>query len=473
MHHILAIGIWENSINATVLFVTQVTLVGVSFTVLETLRSRVVLDNKVVPVNDPDSAVRTNFRHDRRGPFVVAGQQIRGTGRLVGRAVATQQEGSDQMTGRFAYEGSFVPPLHRERTSRIQSMTGCGGVATELIDLTDVLRDRTELPRICNGANIRRGPTTDLFVITIRNRHVGARVVIRGGPEYEPIFTEPQSPCVVVCRPDEFNVVDFRGIRVRQFETPEALPERITCLAVEFRRAVVVALHRPDPVVQTIAKIADAAMSITGTEPRHQHSLLIGLVITVGIFQVNRFGRVVNHRTAAINHDGGWNRKTFGEDRKLVGDMVTICIFTDANSVAVLAEFVGIVERFADPQTASFIPVHGDGLGEEVAFVRVSSQDHAFRHRIMLHRFFDAQRKLHRRLGCSLNTPLTTGRIVRNLRTDFDILKRLHILRQFRHLRRREGLRVLKRRNDRDVFAARPANTAFDEIWKAGIRPRA
>ena len=126
-------------------------------------------------------------------------------------------------------------------------------------------------------------------------------------------------------------------------------------------------------------------MSVTGAEACHKHRLLVRLVVSIGVLQIDCFGCVLDHRTAAVNHDGGWNRKTFGEDRELVSHVVAVGVFANSNTVAVLSEFVGIIERFADPQASAFVPVHCDRLGEEVAFVGVQSQSHSFRHRIVLH----------------------------------------------------------------------------------------
>ena len=173
--------------------------------------------------------------------------------------------------------------------------------------------------------------------------------MIRRRAEDESVFAETKSPGVVVGRTDKFNVGDFRGIRVRQFESPEALTERVRFLAIELRRAVVVTLHAPDPVVQTIAEVADTAVSVTGSEAGHQDSLLVRLVVSIGVLQIDCFGCVLDHRTAAINHNRGWDRKTFGEDCELVGNVVAVSIFADSNTVAVLTELIRIVERFADP----------------------------------------------------------------------------------------------------------------------------
>ena len=121
-------------------------------------------------------------------------------------------------------------------------------------------------------------------------------------------------------------------------------------------------------------------MSVSSAEPRHQNSGLIGFVIAIGILQIDRFGCVVNDRTAAINHDRSWNGKAFSENCELIGHMVTICVFTDTNAVAVLTKFIRIVQCFADPKTTSFIPVHCDWFSQKVAFVRVQSQCHSFGH---------------------------------------------------------------------------------------------
>ena len=60
------------SIDAAVPAVAQIGHVRVARAVLEPRRRRVVLDDEVVPVEDPDVPVRPDLGHDRGGPLVVA-----------------------------------------------------------------------------------------------------------------------------------------------------------------------------------------------------------------------------------------------------------------------------------------------------------------------------------------------------------------------------------------------------------------
>src|SRR5439155_20552358 len=66
----------NDPINAGMLFVAEVRLIGSSLTRLEADRRRVVLHNVVVPIDDPDVAVRADLRHDWGGPLVIAGHQV-------------------------------------------------------------------------------------------------------------------------------------------------------------------------------------------------------------------------------------------------------------------------------------------------------------------------------------------------------------------------------------------------------------
>ena len=82
----------HDAVDAAVLLVAQVALVGGPLAGLEALRRRVVLDDEVVPVEHPDVPVRADLGHDRGGPLVVAGEQVERVGRPEVAAVAAEHE---------------------------------------------------------------------------------------------------------------------------------------------------------------------------------------------------------------------------------------------------------------------------------------------------------------------------------------------------------------------------------------------
>ena len=83
------------------------------------------------------------------------------------------------------------------------------------------------------------------------------------GAEDQPLLTDSESPSVVVAGPDEFQISHVRRIRLRKLEPPESLAKRLRRIARNFGRTVVVTLHGPDPVIQTVTKIADSSVRVT------------------------------------------------------------------------------------------------------------------------------------------------------------------------------------------------------------------
>jgi len=82
--------------------------VGVAFAALEPTGVGFVLNDVVIPINDPHGAVRPDFGGDGRRPFVVAGEKVV---RVVGeeiRAVGIQIEPTDEMAGRLGDECDAV-----------------------------------------------------------------------------------------------------------------------------------------------------------------------------------------------------------------------------------------------------------------------------------------------------------------------------------------------------------------------------
>ena len=466
----------HNSINSTTPLIPQITLVSIPTTRPETLRSRIVLNDVVVPVDDPHRTVRTNLRHNRRCPLIVTRNQIVRTGRLVTRAITTQHKRTHQMPRRLTHKSCSVPPLLRKCSRRIQRMTRTRSVTAKLIHLTHVLSHRLEQMSISNGANVTGSPATHLLVKTIGNRHECAGVMIRRGTKNQSLFADAQTPRVVVRRTHKLQIRHLRRIRAGKPESPETLAKRLSrlprSLRTVLRTAVVVTLHRPDPVVQPITEITHAPMSIPGSPARNQHLFQIRPVVPVSVLQINRLRRVLNHRTASVNHDRRGNRQTLGKHRKSVRHMVAIRILTDPNPVPILTQLIRIVHGLTDPQPTTLVPVHRNRLGHKTALIRVQSQCHALRSHIVLHRLFDRQRLLHRRPRRSLDTPLTPRSIIRDLRPHFHIFKCSHVLTQLRHGRNRPRIPIHKRRDNADICTAGPANATLHQIRKTRVRPR-
>src|SRR5205814_2871115 len=87
------------------------------------------------------------------------------------------------------------------------------------IHLPNFVSDWEELLGIGCRLEPARGPAANGFVITIRDRHVHARVIVGGGAEDDVVFADAKAPGVVVAGANEF---ERRAVRL---ETIDALTE--------------------------------------------------------------------------------------------------------------------------------------------------------------------------------------------------------------------------------------------------------
>ena len=116
-----------------------------------------MLDDVVVPVDDPDVAVGADLGRDRRGPLVVAGEQVPAlyaAKSLPLRSsvnVATRcPVGSATNAVRFQYWLGIGP-------GGVEGVAGRGGEAAVLVDLADLVGDREELSSSRRCSRARRG----------------------------------------------------------------------------------------------------------------------------------------------------------------------------------------------------------------------------------------------------------------------------------------------------------------------------
>ena len=275
----LGFGRIHHAVDPPVAFVSQSRLVGIAFACLESGGRRIVLDDVVVPVQYPHVPVRADLGHDRRGPFVVAGQQIHGAGRAEVGSVGFQQERTDQLAGRAADERGAVPVLGRIPARGVQRVPRAGRVAAVMIDLPDAVGDRPEQVRVGDAAQLFGAPAADPFVVPVRDRHVDAGVGVGGAAEDQPLFADAQSPGVVVRRPDEFQLAAVRP------EAEESHSERVGMRSAgDHRLGRIVALHGPDPVVQAVLEIAHPAVRVAHAPAADQHMPLVRSSVSVGVF---------------------------------------------------------------------------------------------------------------------------------------------------------------------------------------------
>ena len=200
---------------------------------------------------------------------------------------------------------------------------------------------------------------------------------------------------------------------------------------------VVVALHRVVPVVETVLEVADFAVRVPHIPTGNEHLLEIGLAVSIGILEIDRLGPILHDRAATIERDGGRDTELVGEDGELVGDPISVGVFTDANAVAAFAlrlEFVRVIQRLANPKAASLVPVHGDRLAFEVLFRSEELHFKTDRRDEVLHRLFGRRGELHLPLAMFHRPPVLAGGIERDA-IGLDVLERLEVFGELRDLR--------------------------------------
>ena len=89
--------------------IAQICFVRVPFACFEANRSRIVLNDEVVPVDDPHVSIGANLSHDRARPLVVTGQQVPRILRSETSSVFADHKRGNKMSGRFSHEGGPVP----------------------------------------------------------------------------------------------------------------------------------------------------------------------------------------------------------------------------------------------------------------------------------------------------------------------------------------------------------------------------
>ena len=209
-------------------------------------------------------------------------------------------------------------------------------------------------------------------------------------------------------------------------------------------------------------------MCVTHRPAGDQDFAEIGFVVAICVFQIDRFRSILNDGTATVKRNRGRDTQLFCEDREFVGDPIAVGVFQNTDAVTTLApwlQFVRIVERFADPETTSFVPVHRNRFPFEILFGGEQFHFEPDRRDEMFHRFFGRRGKLHLPFSVFDCAPLFSGRIERNVR--FDVLEWFQIGSQLGHRRL-----IGERRNGAWILSASPADPSFDQIVKTGIGKR-
>src|SRR5437868_5222761 len=87
----------------------------------ESARRGIVLDDVVVPVDQPHGAIRSHFAINRGRPFIITGGKVARIVRDEIRSASFEIKLSQQVTGRFGHELDAVPILPGERPRRVNA----------------------------------------------------------------------------------------------------------------------------------------------------------------------------------------------------------------------------------------------------------------------------------------------------------------------------------------------------------------
>src|SRR5262245_31486528 len=179
------------------------------------------------------------------------------------------------------------------------------------IDLPYLVGDRLVLVAVGNAVEDGAAPAADRLVVPVGYRHVLARIAVGGRAKDDSLFAEAQAPGVVVRRAEELEVGDGRIFAFAfDLEAETSLAEAGYLLAVgEDRPRIVVPLHGPVPVVETVLEIAHAAVRIAHVPTGDQRLAQVGFIVAVGVLEVDCLAAILDNRPAAIEGDGRWNRK--------------------------------------------------------------------------------------------------------------------------------------------------------------------
>ena len=194
--------------------------VRVPLTVLRVITStifvwgRVMLDNKIIPIRDPQIPVGPHFRRNRREPLVGRSKKGKAVFSFVTRAVAGEVIFPQQMPGRTANKRHLFTERLRESRRGRHGLTRTGGIVVESVHLTNVGCNRMERT-ICRN-HLGAHP---LFATSIGgswNAAEEAGIVVSGRAKHVTGRIETHPPGVVV---ELVHELQLRSVRLHAEHT--------------------------------------------------------------------------------------------------------------------------------------------------------------------------------------------------------------------------------------------------------------
>ena len=358
-------------------------------------RRRVVLDDEVVEVEEPQRAVGSDFRVHRRKPLVVAGGDVPAVLLGEARALTLDDRPMDDVAGGLVHEGDAVPVFLGERARRVEVVPRRGGEPALHVHLPDFLRVRLHRVVAVDLLLAVAGQAGDALVVRPRDRHVDAVLAVRGRAEHVEGLVEGEAPRVVREVRHVLHPVAVAREAIEGLVEVQGLPADG---AVEAR----VADRAPDPVVQPVLQVRRQRVGVADAPAADQRLAQVGLVVAVRVFQGDHLSGLRDDDAAIGEDETADDRQLVGEDRGLVGPAVVVGVFQDLDVVVPLAgrlRVVGIVPRLGDPQPPALVPRHRYRVAGDQRLGREELQLEAGRDLHVLRRFGRRERLLQSRRG--------------------------------------------------------------------------
>ena len=222
----LAGGI-DEPINSAVDFVAQRGFIGAAFAGFEAARDRIVLDDVVVPVDEPERAVGPDFGGDRSSPFIIGSECVKVVASGEARAIGLHDELAEQMAGGLALEGNTIPIFGRKGAGGVKRVACAGSVCAVLIDLADFFGDGIETRGVGHGRQPANRQAADLFVIAVGNVKVETGLLLAVEPKTRLSSESPRPHVLLLLEPRNSRAEPSGFMRKRPWPKETYLPPTV------------------------------------------------------------------------------------------------------------------------------------------------------------------------------------------------------------------------------------------------------
>lgn len=251
----------------------------------------------------------------------------------------------------------------------VERVTGGGGVAVELVHLTDVHRSG-EILRIAILVRSLGLGNACLGVDVLGEGVIPRRVAVGGGAEDVEVRGGAEAPGVVGGVLEELQLAAVR------LEAEETGGETVL-LASDSSLESGITDGGVDPVVMAVAEVGDTGMGVTGVEAGEENLADIRLVVAVGVLEEKHVGTVGDDQSAVGEDRGGRDGELVGEEGELVRLAVVVGILADVDAVVTEVaglEVVRIVHGFHHIGAAAVVPRDVDRVDD----VRLAGEEREF-----------------------------------------------------------------------------------------------